>query len=458
VRVIGVTQDISERKRAEDLVQHMAFFDQPTGLANRNSLYDCLHRAIRDHGGSGKSIALLLLDVNQFREINNTLGHHCGDLVLREVGQRLRSAIPEPDLVARLGGDEFAILSPNIAGAADLGALVQRIQDALHSPVMIERLPIAVEAGIGIALYPEHGTDADTLLQHADIAMYAAKKAGTGHVIYEATRNQHSAARLALMAELRVAIAQNELLLHYQPVIRLKSATVCGAEALVRWLHPERGMVPPDEFIGPAERTGLIHPLAAWVVQAAMQQAAAWRAIGLELPISVNLSARNLLDPTLPDRIKTLIRDHGVAPAGIAIEITESAIMTDTARAEEILLKLHDIGIKISIDDFGVGYSSLSYLRRLPVDRLKVDRSFVVNMTQNASDAMIVRSTIELAHNLGLEVVAEGVETEAQYDRLAEWGCDAAQGYFMSRALPADELTKWLYLSPWGIYGRGSQN
>jgi diguanylate cyclase (GGDEF)-like protein len=456
VRLVGVTQDITERKRAEELIQQLAFFDPPTGLPNRNNLYDCLDKAIRNHNGIGKSVALLLLGLNQFKEINNTLGHHRGDVVLKEVGHRLRNVIPEPCVVARLGSDEFAILLPDITGAAGLGSVVQRIQKALHAPVMIERLPIAIEAGIGIALCPEHGTDPDTLLQRADIAMYAAKKAGTGHVIYDATCNQHSASRLSRMAELRIAIDQNELLLHYQPIINLKSATVYGTEALVRWLHPERGMIPPDEFIGAAERTGVIHPLTEWVIQAAMRQCAAWREIGLKLPISVNLSARNLLDPKLPDRIKTLIREHGIAPEGLAIEITESTIMTDTARAEEILLKLHDIGIKISIDDFGVGYSSLSYLRRLPVDRLKVDRSFVMNMTENASDAMIVRSTIELAHNLGLEVVAEGVETEAQYDRLVEWGCDAAQGYFMSRPLPADALTKWLHLPPWGIHGRGT--
>lgn len=449
-RMVGVTQDITERKRAENQVQQMAFFDSLTGLPNRNRFYERIHQAIHN-SGEGKSVALLLLDLNQFREINDTLGHHQGDVVLKEVARRLREVIVEPDVVARLGGDEFAILLPNLDDPIDLNAAVQRIQVTLHSPIMIASLPIAVEAGIGVALYPDHGADPDTLIQRADVAMYASKATGAGHVVYEAKRDQHSTARLARMAELRLAIDQSELLLHYQPTINLRDAMISGTEALVRWMHPKRGLIPPDEFIAAAEKTGVIHPLTDWVMQAAIRQCAAWRQAGHKLSVAVNLSARSLLDPQLPSRISASLRNHGVQSDCFAVEITETAIMLDTMRATEVLMHLHELGIKISIDDFGVGYSSLSYLRRLPVDRLKIDRSFVMNMTKNPSDAMIVRSTIDLAHNLGLEVVAEGVELEEQYAQLQSWGCDAAQGYFMSRPLPAEDLAKWLKTSVWGI-------
>jgi diguanylate cyclase (GGDEF)-like protein/PAS domain S-box-containing protein len=450
VRMVGVTQDITERKRAEDLVQQMAFFDQLTGLPNRNKFYERIGQTIQN-GGEGSSGALLLLDLNQFREINDTLGHHQGDVVLKEVARRLRDVIVEPDVVARLGGDEFAILLPNLHDALDLSAVVQKIHVTLNAPITIASLPIAVEAGIGIALYPDHGADPDTLVQRADVAMYASKASGASYVVYEAKRDQHSTARLARMAELRLAIEQDELLLHYQPTINLRNATISGTEALVRWVHPKRGLIPPDDFIGAAEKTGVIHPLTDWVIQSAMRQCAAWRKAGHKLSVAVNLSARNLLDPQLPAKLSASLRNHGVKSDWFAVELTETAIMVDTNRATEVLMHLHELGIKISIDDFGAGYSSLSYLRRLPVDRLKIDRSFVMNMTQNPSDAMIVRSIIELGHNLGLEVVAEGVELEEQYDQLQSWGCDVAQGYFMSRPLPAADLAKWLKTSVWGM-------
>ena len=447
-RLVGVTHEVTGRKRNEELLEHLAFVDLPTGLPNRNGLFEQLGKRIREHAGRAATLALLLLDLEPLREIQHTLSTRQGDALLKEVGRRLRSAIPDADVVAR-SGEEFAVIIGNLAGHVELGAIAQRVQNVLHAPIVVECVPIVLETAVGVALCPKHGTDPATLLQRADIARHAARSRGTGHAVYEASFQQQSLAGLSRMAELRVAIDRGELLLHFQPMIDLKSHTVCSVEAFVRWQHPALGMIGPEEFIVAAERSGVIQPLAAWVIQAALQQSATWAKRGLRLTIAVNLSARNLLDPQLPQRITTWMRHHGVRADAIAVEITESATMTDPARGALVLRRLNDIGMKISIDDFGVGYSSLSYLRRLPVDRLKVDRSFVANMTRNSSDAMIVRSIIELAHNLGLEVIAEGVETQEVYTQLAEWGCDAVQGYFISQPLPADQLADWMRISRW---------
>jgi diguanylate cyclase (GGDEF)-like protein len=391
------------------------------------------------------------MDLNNFKEINDTLGHDSGDSVLKEIAVRLQRVLGPPNLVARLGGDEFAVMLPGPITSDDVHAVVQRIQSALHPPVMVDGLPVLAEAGIGVALYPEHGLDAESLLRRADIAMYAAKKAGAGYVIYEPKHDQHSPARLSLLAELRQGIEQDQLILHYQPQIDLKSGRVCGAEALVRWQHPQRGLVPPDVFIGPAEHTGLIHPLTEWVMLTAVRQCGSWQKEGLRIPLAINLSARSLLDPLLPDRIITVLQNSDVAPEMFSVEITESAIMADPMRARQILLKIHETGVRISIDDFGIGYSSLGYLRKLPVDRLKVDKSFVINMAHDEGEAAIVRSTIDLAHNLGVEVVAEGVEDMQTYDQLLKLTCDRAQGYLISKPLSSPEFSVWLRESPWGL-------
>ncbi len=369
--------------------------------------------------------------------------------MLTEVAIRLQCAVATPNLVARLGGDEFAILMRGPISTEGLDAVTQEIQNALHPPITIDGMPIVVEAGIGVALYPQNGKDPDSLLRRADIAMYAAKKAGAGYVIYDAKHDQHSPARLSLMAELRHAIEQDQLVLYYQPKIDLRNGDICGAEALVRWKHPQHGLMAPDTFIGAAERTGVIHPLTEWVMLTAVRQCRQWQKNGLKIPLAINLSARSLFNPTLPEQIQKVLREQEVSADSLVVEITETAIMADPLRAREILQRIHDIGIQIAIDDFGIGYSSLAYLRRLPVDRLKVDKSFVTNMARDADDAMIVHSTIDLAHALRLEVVAEGVENRETYDQLMKWGCDTAQGYLISRPLPAEAFESWLRESTW---------
>jgi EAL domain-containing protein (putative c-di-GMP-specific phosphodiesterase class I) len=352
--------------------------------------------------------------------------------------------------VARLGGDEFAVLLA-MAEAKDVNATVQEIMKALERPFLIGSLPIRIEGGIGIALYPEHGTEAGTLFQRADIALNTAKRTGISYSVYDPAQDKHSPQRLSLMSELHHAIEHDELLLFYQPKIGMQSRSIIGVEALVRWKDPERGLIPPDQFILPAEQTGLIHPMTQWVLNAAMRQCLAWHQAGIEINVSANLSARNLLDGGLPDQITQLIKTYQISPGWMVFEITESAIMADPARAQEILLKLNEMGIRLSIDDFGTGYTSLSYLTKLPVKEIKIDRAFVMNMTKNKSDAVIVRSTIDLAHNLDLDVVAEGVENQEHWDQLASLGCDAAQGYYMGKPMPAADLNSWFKESPWGF-------
>jgi diguanylate cyclase (GGDEF)-like protein/PAS domain S-box-containing protein len=448
---LAIIRDITERKRAEETIQHMAFYDTLTELPNRNMLYDRLLNAIRTDSGRGKPMALLLMDLDHFKEINDTMGHHRGDLLLKELGSRLKCVLFAPDTVARLGGDEFTVLLPRLAKLEDIHVVIQKIQDALKSPFMIEGQPVEVEASIGVALYPDHGENPDSLLQRADVAMYRAKETGSGYLIYDVKFDEHSPRRLALIGELRQAIEKDQLFLHYQPKINLKTKYVIGVEALVRWQHPKYGFVPPDEFILSAEQTGLIHPLARWVLKTAMRQSQAWRQTGLNLPVSVNLSARNLHDSQFPDHLAELLKITGGMPEQLELEITESAIMADPQRALEIITRLRTMGLRLALDDFGIGYSSLAYLKKLPVNTIKIDKSFVIDMAKDEDAAVIVLSTINLAHNLGLKVVAEGVETEKILDKLSTFGCDEAQGYYMSKPLPVDALTRWLKESPWRL-------
>ena len=441
---------VIERKRAEESVQHMAYYDPMTDLPNRTLLHRHLQEAILAGQRENKSVALILMDLDQFKDINDTLGHQRGDILLKEISSRLQNAMFQRDMVARLGGDEFAVLLP-LAESGHASLVAEKVVKILEPPFLIEGISIAVEASIGIALFPDHSTDAEGLIRRADVAMYIAKHAKQGVTFYDPAQDKHSPQKLALMGELRHAIENEELVLYYQPKINLKTNRVMGVEALVRWKHPKRGMIPPYEFIEPAERTGLIKPLTLWVFNTALRQCHDFQKTGMEISISINLSTRNLQDPALPDQIGEKVKACGLAPGMLEFEITESAIMDDPEHALEVISHLKGLGVKFAIDDFGTGYSSLGYLRKLPVDVIKIDRSFVKDMTENKDNAAIVRSTIDLAHDLGLWVIAEGVEDKETYDQLTAMGCDAAQGYYMCKPIPEEALATWLRESPWGL-------
>jgi diguanylate cyclase (GGDEF)-like protein len=423
---------------------HQALHDALTGLPNRTLLRDRTDQAIRQADRELVSVALLLLDLERFKEVNDTLGHHYGDQLLLQVGQRLQATLREVDTVARLGGDEFAVLLPRIETGDGAVAVATKLQAALQEPFELEGLSLEVEASIGLALYPEHGSDPDELLQHADIAMYVAKDTHAGFMLFEPSLDQHSPRRLALLGELRRAIDNRQLVLHYQPKVDAHTGQMLGVEALVRWQHPDHGLIPPNDFIPLAERTGLIGPLTTYVLDAALHQCHDWRQAGHELAIAVNVSARSLLDLAFPDQVAGLLARWELPARLLVVEITESTIMTDPTHALEILGRLNIMGVQIAIDDFGTGYSSMAHLKTLPVHELKVDRSFVSHMVSNTRDAVIVRSTVDLGRNLGLRVVAEGVEDPATLQQLDGLGCDAIQGYYISRPVPPDDLIHWL--------------
>jgi diguanylate cyclase len=421
-----------------------ALQDPLTGLPNRELFADRVGQAIRTGGRELHPAALLLLDLDRFKEVNDTLGHRYGDQLLVQVGQRLRTALREVDTVARLGGDEFAVLLPKIGTAEGAVTVATKLQAALQEPFLLEGLSLEVEASIGVALYPDHGDGPEELLQHADIAMYVAKETHAGFVLFDPSQDQHSPRRLALLGELRRAIDQQQLLLHYQPKVDAHTGQVLGVEALVRWQHPEHGLLPPGDFIPLAERTGLITPLTHYVLDAALRQCNAWRQASHELAVAVNVSARRLLDLEFPEEVAGLLARWEVPARLLVVEITESTIMADPTHAIQILGRLNAMGVEVSIDDFGTGYSSMAYLKSLPVHELKVDRSFVSKMTSSTSDAVIVRSTVDLGRNLGLRVVAEGVEDSLTLQELDALGCDAVQGYYVSRPVPAEDLIGWL--------------
>ena len=439
-----------ERDHAEDMIRYLAFHDPLTALPNRTLLQDRLQHAIQDAQRESRPLAFLLMDLDRFKEINDTLGHHRGDQLLQQMGPRLQAVLRGSDTVARFGGDEFAVLLPHTEKEGAVLA-AEKLLKALEPPFAIDNLPIHVEASIGIALYPDQGAHGEILVQRADVAMYAAKRTGRGYAVYAPEQDQHSPRRLALLGELRQAIEENQLFLHYQPKVSMLTGRTIGVEALVRWQHPEYGLIPPDQFIGPAEQTGLIHPLTQWVLSAALKQCRAWHEEGMDIQMSVNLSVRNLQEPRLPAQVAESLRTYGLPSDRLDLEITESAIMADPMRALQILTSLNQLGASLSIDDFGTGYSSLGYLKKLPVDTIKIDRSFVMDMVSDENDTAIVKCAIAFAHNLGLSVVAEGVENRETWNRLAALGCTSSQGYYMSRPLPATDLTVWLKESPWGL-------
>jgi len=440
--------DMTDRARAEQALRRQALHDALTGLPNRTLLLDRAEQAFLSAQADGTPLALLLLDLDRFAEINDTLGHHHGDALLRQIAPRLRAALRATDTVARLGGDEFAVLLPD-GDSPRAAATARGLLAVLEDPFIVDGRTLRVGAGIGIALCPDHSADVGMLLRHADVAMYVAKATHSGYAFYDAARDEHSPDRLALTADLRRAIERDELRLHYQPVVDLISGHVRGVEALVRWEHPERGLLPPDAFIYIAERTGLVIPLTHWVLHTAVEQCRDWQRQWphLGLSVAVNLSMWSLLDPHLPDTIAALLRSHGVAPRSLRIELTETTMMTDARRSLDVLSRLSALGVRISVDDFGTGHSSLTYLKNLPIDELKIDKSFVTHMATNEADAAIVRSTVDLGHSLGLRVVAEGVMDDATWERLVALQCDNAQGYFLSPPLPAAGLDEWLVAS-----------
>jgi diguanylate cyclase (GGDEF)-like protein len=419
-------------RRQMEEIEHQALHDALTGLPNRARFRDRVEEALQEHGDG---LAVLLIDLDRFKEVNDTLGHESGDLLLKQVGRRLVESLADPDTVARLGGDEFAVLAHEVQSPEEALGLAHRLRRALEAAFSLRGLRIEVEASVGIALVPEHGHEVDTLLRHADVAMYLSKESHSGAELYSPARDDYSPDRLRLVGELRGALTRGEVEVHYEPKVSLVSGRIEGLEALVRWAHPTLGTLSPDRFIPLAEHTGLIRPLTRHVLEEALRQCRAWRAQGLDLDVAVNLSGRDLLDLQLPDEVESILRRWEIDASRLELEITEGTILSDPVRTRAILVRLKQLGVRIAIDDFGSGYSSLGYLRRLPLDVLKIDKSFVLNMLKDEDDAAIVRSTIDLAHNLGLQVVAEGVENEETRAALVRLRCDRAQGYLFSRAI-----------------------
>jgi diguanylate cyclase (GGDEF)-like protein len=430
------------RRQVEE-IEHQAMHDSLTGLPNRVLFRDRVEQALHGAKRQTGEVAVMFLDLDRFKEVNDTLGHESGDVLLREVGQRLAHSLRAGDTVARLGGDEFAVLATGLEDADDALLVARKLRQAVEWPFTLRGLTLEVEASIGIALFPEHGTDVDTLLRHADVAMYQCKEAHSGVGIYSPERDVYSPDRLKLLGELRRAIEQNELVLYYQPKVSLRTSEVTGFEALVRWQHPEQGLLTPERFVPFAEHTGLIKPLTRYVMREAVRACAKWQELGLDLGVAVNLSARDLLDLHLPDEVRLLLSETRIDPGCLELEITENTILSDPARTRTILNRLKELGVRLAIDDFGSGYSSLGYLKRLPLDVLKIDKSFVMTMLADDDSAAIVRSTIDLAHNLGLEVVAEGVATESIGGALAALRCDSAQGFYFAGPMPESEAASW---------------
>ncbi len=447
---VAIGRDITENKRQTEALQHQALHDALTELPNRSLLSDRIRQGILLAQREHHELALLVMDLDRFKDINDTLGHQYGDAVLQQVSERMREILRESDTIARLGGDEFAILLPNTT-LEQARSLADKLLNAIEEPLSIGEQVLHVGGSIGITQYPQHGEDEVTLLQRADVAMYVAKREHRGAAVYDPSSDQHSLRNLALLGELRGGIEQNQLQLYFQPKVDLSSGKVCGVESLVRWRHPEHGLMYPDEFVPLAEQTGLIAPLSLWALKAGLNTCSNFHDDDMQMDVAVNLSVRNLQDPRFPDKVAHLIEENGANACRLRLEITETAIMADPGRALEVLNSLSTMGVKLSIDDFGTGYSSLAHLKQMPVDELKIDKSFVSGMLEDESDAVIVRSIIDLAHNIGITVVAEGVESKQIYDALKEMGCDAVQGYYMCPPVTADDLIEWLRCSPWKL-------
>ena len=424
-------------------LQHKALHDDLTKLPNRALLNDRLEQSIHQANRTNAQCALLLLDLDRFKEINDTLGHHVGDKVLVEISQRIKNELRESDTIARLGGDEFAIVLPNL-NREELFKTVSRISNTIASPSTIDKMQLHIASSIGVAVYPTHGKDSTTLLKRADVAMYYAKRNNLNYAEYDAEEDSHSITRLSLYGDIKESIENNFIELHYQPLINIKDQTIESVEALVRWKHKNLTQIPTEELIAVSEQSGLISTLSDWVFEAAIKQCAEWQKQGFNISMAINLSVLSLHDAKLTERVSRLIEEYNLNPSLLTLEVTETAMMNNPKNAMDTLNKLSNLGVSLAIDDFGTGFSSLSYLKQLPVDKLKIDKSFVLKLNDSDSDEVIVRSTIELAHNLGINVIAEGVENQDTYNKLQNWNCDIAQGYLFSEAIPAQDVKQWV--------------
>ena len=429
--------------RASRRLRHLALHDALTGLPNRTLFHERAELAIKGIRAD-RTVAVLLVDLDRFKEVNDTLGHDHGDELLKVVAERLTGALREGDTLARLGGDEFAVVLTDLPNRGTAAETAARLHDALRRPFGLRGIAVELDASVGIALSPDHGRDVTTLIQRADVAMYDAKRTPGRVETYSTERDPYSPARLSLLGELRRAIDNDELVLHFQPKISLDGDRVTGVEALVRWEHPEHGLLQPDQFVPLAERTGTIAHLTRWVLAAALRQCAEWRLTYPDLAVAVNLAAANVLDVGLPAMVQDLLDEHGLPGDALECEVSETTVMSDPHRVTEVLSALRALGVRLSLDDFGTGQASLAYLKQLPLDEVKIDRAFITGMSDDHGDAVIVRSTIDLARNLGLDVVAEGVESASVLETLVALRCNSAQGYYLSRPLPTAELDAWL--------------
>ena len=436
--LVGVNQKLVDANKE---LETLALYDQLTGVPNRALVNNRLNQALIQAERNNSNLALLMIDLDRFKEINDTLGHHVGDELLKQVCDRLKEIPEDSCTFGRLGGDEFAVILPD-GGMDEAAALAASITDSLNENFILENASFSINASIGIALYPDHGDDVSSILCCADIAMYEAKRNKADSLIYDSGMGEHSVDKLALTTELKEGLKNNELVLYYQPKVNTITSEIVGVEALARWPHADRGMIQPDMFIPIMENTGLIRQFTAWVLDEAMSQCAEWCKGGIHVPISINLSMHNLRDPEFPAHVSAALKRWKPKKNCIMFEITESVVMGNDPDIPKVLRQLSKQGIRFSIDDFGTGYSSLMLLKQLPVHELKIDKSFISHMTRNTDDEVIVRSTIDLAHNLGLAVVAEGVEDEATRERLIKAGCELTQGFLVSKPVPADEIEK----------------
>jgi len=444
---LGFIQDITERRQRDAKLEYMAAHDQVTGLINRGRLVALIIEAISRH----EPFLLFYIGLDRFQAINEVLGHSTGEQVLMKVGSRLKS-MPRNDVMplAYMGGSAFALFCPNPEGRSNALEIAQSIHACLDKKLQLEQFSIDTEATIGIVSYPDQGSSAEDLLRYAQIAMQAARRRQITMAVYDDEMEYYRLEHLTLASELRQAIESGDLVIHYQPKVDIATESIVGVEALVRWQHPEKGMIPPDLFIPMAEETGIIHPFTAWLISETSRQIRCWQDKGIDLIVAINLAPRNLLEADLPEQLQRAIRHCNISPSNFMMEITERGLIAEPQRAMATLDRIHNIGIPISIDDFGTGYSSLAYLKDMPIDELKIDKTFISGMNQDASSLTIVQMVIQMAHFLGLEVIAEGVESAEEWRQLDLLACDRAQGYYMGKPMPSEQLESWLSTSPWG--------